>query len=119
RGAVMTQKRKLMTLRDYAKVRWEPWQRTPKMHPAELLPRSKQWNDVGITARMAYALMLLSRDQLIESIRDPNNDAVSGQIMERLADVSDKLKGIITMIDAAHARYLALHVQYSRVEPRR
>jgi hypothetical protein len=62
-------KPKLATARDYRNLDWEPWKQSPNLEPGQLLPRRTDWDQTGINARLAYAIMLQNRAALIKSIR--------------------------------------------------
>jgi hypothetical protein len=51
-------KGKLATARDVAKLDWSPWKRDPEMNSGEMFPSRKTTDDLGVTARIAYAIML-------------------------------------------------------------
>jgi hypothetical protein len=97
---------KLASVQDYAKVDWKPWKRSPDMQPGELFPPDKIMRDMGITARLAYGVMLRTRDELIGMYKNVDLDAID-EMMTCFGTCSEQLKTIVSMIDAAHARVLA------------
>jgi hypothetical protein len=100
------QKAKLATARDYRNLDCEPWKRSPTLEPGKLLPRRIDWDQTGITARMAYAAMLQTRAQLIASIQHTDADATN-ELLFRLADTKERLLGIAAMTGSALIRVLA------------
>jgi hypothetical protein len=99
-------KAKPATARDYLELDWEPWKRSPCVEPGGLLPRRSDWDQGGITARMAYAAMLLTRAELIESIQNLDDETIE-EILFRLANTKERLLGIAAMTDAALTRVMA------------
>jgi hypothetical protein len=99
-------KRKLATTRDYLKLDWEPWKRPPSLEAGQLLPRRTDWDETGITARMACAVMLKTCAELIESLQKAGDDA-SNEVLFRLASEKERLLGIVAMIEGAFCRVLA------------
>jgi hypothetical protein len=97
---------KLATADDYRNVDWKPWKRPSSLKPGALLPRRSDWDEIGITARMAYAAMLMSREALIKSAIEAD-DEVMDEILSRLTTSREKLHQIVTMIDCALTRTLA------------
>jgi hypothetical protein len=62
--------------------------------------------DLGVTCRMAYAIMLRTREQMIEAHGDLDH-AVLDQMMTRLAETGETLKAIAHMVEIADLRFLA------------
>ena len=58
---------KLASAADYAKMQFKPWIREPDMRPDELRPTDECMRNNGCHARMAYGVMLRSKEQLMES----------------------------------------------------
>ena len=58
---------KRATISDYAKVDFKPWKRLPDMDEGELVPSNAFLISLGLPCRMAYAIMLLTREDLIAS----------------------------------------------------
>jgi len=71
-----------------------------------LLPRRTDWDETGITARMAYAVMLKTRAEVIESPQKAGDDA-GNEVLFRLASEKERLLGIVAMIEGAFCRVLA------------
>lgn len=97
---------KLATMRDYAKIDWKPWVREPGMGPTELVPSADVMQSLGVTGRLAYSIMLRTRDELIDMHTKVDHDTVDA-LMTDLADGLEILKGIAAMIDGAYMRTLA------------
>ncbi len=55
---------------------------------------------------MAYAVMLQTRAELIDSVWDAD-DATTNELLFRLADAKERLLGIVAMTDGAFLRVLA------------
>ena len=102
------QKTKLAAARDFLETDWEAWKRGPSIKPGKLIPRRLDWDETGVVARMAYAVMLQSRTELIESIQN-TEDETTEELLFRLASEKERLLGIVAMMDAA----------FTRVQPRR
>jgi hypothetical protein len=99
-------KGKLATVRDYAKVTWEPWTREKGMAAGELIPSNERLLEFGVPCRMAYAVMLRTRAELIESHGKVDHSQVD-EMVACFADTSEMLKGLVLMLDTAYLRVLA------------
>lgn len=97
---------KKATFNDYAKVTWEPWTREPDMKPGELLPKNETLLSCGPEARMAYAVMLMTRDDLIAMHGKVDHDHVD-KMVASFAETAETLKAIVLMLDTAYMRVLA------------
>jgi hypothetical protein len=93
-------------LRDYAKIKWKPWRRTPDMKPDELLPSREMTDRIGVVCRLAYGVMLRTRQQLIATHSNAENEHID-QMMAHLAETGEWLKGMAYMVEAAYLRVLA------------
>src|SRR5687768_6008730 len=56
---------KVATLNDYAKVDFKPWTRDPGMGEGELIPSDETLRSCGVPCRIAYAILLKTRAELI------------------------------------------------------
>jgi hypothetical protein len=97
---------RLATARDVAKLDWKPWKRSSDMSPTELIPSRKVMDALGLTARIAYSIMLRSRADLIEMHKTIEHEAVD-ELMGNLAEASEELKGLASMVETAYMRVLA------------
>ena len=110
------QKIKLATARDFRELDWKPWKRPPSAEPG-LIPRRLDWDQAGITARMAYALMLQSRAELIKSVQNADDDT-NNELLFQLASTKERLLGIVAMMDSAFVRVLAAVHHKHRIDSR-
>ena len=55
------------TVSGMAKIDFKPWKRLPDMKEGELAPSNEMLTSLGFPCRMAFAIMLLTREQLIAS----------------------------------------------------
>jgi hypothetical protein len=99
-------KGKLATARDVAKLNWKPWKRSPDMSSTEFVPSREITDALGITARIAYGIMLKSRADLIEMQKTIEHETVD-ELMGNLAQASEDLKALASMVDQAYVRILA------------
>ncbi len=91
------------TLRDYAKLaerEMKPWTYSPD----EPTP-DKIVHDCAVSAWVSFVVMTRTKDQLIAMHRDMSIDHLDGMMFE-LAQGAEKLKLIVSMIEAAEARML-------------
>jgi hypothetical protein len=94
------------TLRQFAKIDFKPWKREPGMRKEEFFPSSSMLDDHGVTCRMAYAIMLMSRDELIAMHSKIDHEHVD-EMMGNLTETSEFLKEVAHMVEAAYVRVLA------------
>jgi hypothetical protein len=97
---------RLATKRDYAKLDWKPWKRSPDMSSTEFIPSREITDELGITARIAYGFMLRSRAELIEMHKTIKHEA-EDELMGKLAQASEDFKALASMVDQAYVRILA------------
>jgi uncharacterized protein YunC (DUF1805 family) len=94
------------TLRDYAKIDFKPWTRGPGMRKGELIPAPEVMANHGVTCRMAYAVMLMTRKDLIAMHGKLDHEKVD-QMMGGFAETLEALKSIAHMVEAAYVRVVA------------
>jgi hypothetical protein len=95
---------KAVTDRDIAKLagtQFEPW--TPV--PDECTPRALL-ETCDLPAQTAYALMLRSKADLVDLLRDVGIEQ-HGMLVAEIVSAAEKLKSIAAMMDAAVARLVA------------
>jgi hypothetical protein len=97
---------KLATMRDYAKIDFKPWKRDPGMREGEMIPSHEVISNHGVTCRIAYGLMLITREKLIDMHSRLDHDKVD-EIMAHLADTGEFLKATAQMVEIAYQRVLA------------
>jgi hypothetical protein len=97
---------KLATERDFAKLDWKPWKHPPDLSPSELLPSHETMETVSITARIAYSIMLKSREELIEMHKAIEHE-VMDELMGKLAQATEDFKALASICDQAYAHILA------------
>jgi hypothetical protein len=94
------------TLDDYAKIDFKPWKNSPGMRKGELFPSNEFLANLGVSCRLAYAIMLRNRDELIASygmVEERHAD----ELMRNLFDTSEQLKAVREMVRSAYHRMLA------------
>jgi hypothetical protein len=96
---------KLATWRGIAKVDFKPWTRTPDMQPTELIPSNATLQSCALPARMAYAIMLRTKEQLIEMHGKVEHEDIDN-MMDDLSNTAEKLKSIVAILDTAYTRML-------------
>jgi hypothetical protein len=76
---------KIADLRDYAKINWDPWKRESR-HGADRAPALRRENGRArrVSARLAYGIMLRTREQLIELHANLDHEVVD----KMMADLS-------------------------------
>jgi hypothetical protein len=94
------------TWRDIAKLDFTPLTRTADMKPNELIPADATLQSCGVPARLAYAVMLRTREELIEMHGKLDHDYVD-KMCASFAGTAETLKAIVAMLDAAYLRVLA------------
>lgn len=99
------------TLHSMAKLDFKPWTRTADMKPDELIPRFDVWTHYGVIARLAYAIMLRSREELIGAYRNLEQEAIN-ETMENLDSTIGDLSATIGMLKGAQGRMLAAASAY-------
>jgi hypothetical protein len=96
---------KVATVADLARITWDPWTREPGMKPGEMAPKDQTMRECGVLARMAYNVMLMTRDDLIAAIHKAPNLLLGME--KQFAETSQTLKEIAVMLDTAQMRVLA------------
>jgi hypothetical protein len=97
---------KVATMRNYAKIDFKPWKRDPSMKKGEMIPSHDVISNHGVTCRIAYGFMLMTRDEMIDMHRTIDHDKVD-EIMAHLADTGEFLKATAFMVEMAYLRVLA------------
>jgi hypothetical protein len=109
-------------LRDFAKIDWKPWRRTPGMRPTELMPSPKMTDHIGVGCRLAYGVMLMTRKRLIDMHGNVDHGHVD-QMMTHLVETEEWLKATARMVEMAYPRVLAsaaaAHTSGHQVQGRR
>jgi len=99
---------KLATQHDYAKIDWKPWKRNGN----ELIPSNADFERCGVPARMAYAVMTTSRDELIAGHGNVDHKHFDA-MMTNFVETSEWLKSVAAMIEHAYLRILASACAYN------
>jgi hypothetical protein len=102
-------KGKLATEADIAKLDWKPWKQP---RDGKLIPSDLDFARCGVPARMAFAVMLRTRDDLIGSHSKVEHTIVD-KMMANFAETAEWLKSIVAMIDLAYMRVLASAAAYN------
>lgn len=93
---------KVASMRDYAKIKFEPW---TKEEGEALVPGREVMDNLGFWSRAAYALMLRSKEQLVQSHGEMEHELIDS-LMGGLADTVEKLKALAQMVEQAYIRVL-------------
>jgi hypothetical protein len=96
---------KLATMSGLAKFDFKPWKREPNMEEGELVPSNEMLTRLGVSCRMAYGIMLLTREHLIAAHGKIDHGDVD-KMMADLTDAAERLKGIAYMVETAYLRVL-------------
>jgi hypothetical protein len=97
---------KLGTMRDYAKIDFKPWTRDPGLKKGEMIPSHEAISDHGVTCRIAYGLMLMTRDKMIDMHSTVDHKHMD-VLMGNLANTGEFLKATAQMVETAYVRVLA------------
>jgi hypothetical protein len=77
------------------------------MEPGELVPSNETLTSAGVSARAAYAAMLLTRDQLIQMFAGDTPAEAVEELMDNIAEAEKTFQQITTMLCAAQCRLIA------------
>ena len=97
-----TPREKRATQKDYAKIKFRALKRDERVMRA----LGEGWHQHGISARIAYASMIMSREKWIEFHAEMDHDHVD-QMLAGLIDTAEFLKSVVQMIDCAQTRLVA------------
>jgi hypothetical protein len=97
---------KLATERDFAKIDWKPWKPAKHVKRGELIPSNAVLTSCGPACRMAYAIMLMPRDELIAMHGRADHRDVD-KMMGAMTFAAEGLKATIAMLENAYLRVLA------------
>jgi hypothetical protein len=97
---------KLATMRDYAKADFKPLKPDKDMKPGELIPADKILLGCGVPARMAYAILLKTKDAVI-AMYDRADIKIIDTLMVSMAEAAETLKVTVHVLDTAYLRVLA------------
>ncbi len=101
-AAPRRQKHKVASTRSWAKLDWKPWEPTAD----GLLPSDGAIHELGVAARIAYAVMLKSVDDLINMHKTAQAETIDAMFDNFLQD-EKSLRQIADMIKDAHMRLLS------------
>jgi hypothetical protein len=99
-------KGKLATYRDLAAMDFKAWKRPRGMKPGQLIPSDTDFQRCGVSARLAYAIMLRTRDELIDMHKRVDHAHVD-QMMTNIFETTEWLKTVVALLDMAYMRVLA------------
>ena len=100
-------KQKPATQADYAKATFEPWESlTPPLKPGELFPTGHMVNRFTPIARIAYAMNLKSKDELVAMFADRKQWKMFDQLFWEMAEAIKYYREIARMVDVAQTRFL-------------
>ena len=89
-------------MRDYAAFTFEPWEHDQPGYS----PTAEKMDELGVSARLAYCMMLKSKEELVESYKRMNS-AEADMLLRILNDAAEGMKALAEMVEAAHGRFLA------------
>jgi len=95
------------TMRDYARVKFEPWTYKSDKDRSVLrikLPGKLQF--CGQSALIAHAIMQKTKDELAKCYDAPGAYKIIDQTLGRIAEASEMLKEIVALLDGAFVRLL-------------
>jgi hypothetical protein len=95
-------KGKLATSADYAKIKFQALKRDGRVMRA----LGEGWHRHGISARVAYASMIMSREKWIEFHAETDHNHVD-EMLAALIDTAEFLKSVVQMIECAATRLVA------------
>jgi hypothetical protein len=96
-------RRKKATLRDYAKADFKPW---PIGRGGEFAPDNEKWRRCGVVCRMAHAVMIKSRGDLIAMNAKADLEDIDTMGVGFL-EAAEDLKLMVQMLEFAYTRVLA------------
>src|SRR5258705_8929559 len=94
------------TMRDYAKIDFKPWKRDPGMKDGEMFPSHDVIAEHGVTCRIAYGLMLMTRHKMIDMHSRIDHDKID-EVMANLVATGEFMKATAQMVESAYQRVLA------------
>jgi len=97
-----TPKDEFATQDQYAKIKFRAWKKTKTAMNA----LGAGWHDRGITARFAYATMLMSRKKMVEFHAETDHEQVD-QLLASFIDTAEFLKYVVRMMESAQTRLVA------------
>lgn len=92
---------KLATMRDIAKMNWEPWEKTERPGPS-----AETMDYLGFYSRVSAAIMTQTKAELMEVHAKLEHRAVD-KMLAGIFDTAEKLKTLASMAEGAYARVLA------------
>jgi hypothetical protein len=95
---------KIASMKDYAAIEFKPLTRDKGLKPDELLPSWETMQNFASTARIAYGIMLRTKQQLMEG-KLPKK--VLEHLLNDLFAHAESLKSIAKMLEIAHARMIS------------
>ncbi|MGO8842967.1 MAG: hypothetical protein ACLQF1_18075 [Methyloceanibacter sp.] len=107
-------KGKLATMRDYARVDFKPWKGN---EDGKLIPSDETLLNCGVSARMANAVMLQSKEELVGMFDDLPIEVID-EMMVGLVQSAEVLKATIIMLETAYLRIRQPAHTRLRHEPR-
>jgi hypothetical protein len=101
-------KRKCLSFQFYANAKFEPWNGNGEFVGAE------RWQTAGQMARLAYAIMHRTREELVETDAKISQE-VQEDLWVDLKAEAEYLKSVVAMLDEAHFRTLAAaHINHAK-----
>jgi hypothetical protein len=98
-----TARERLASLKEFAAVEFKPWAPQPD---GKMLPSTEVMNQIGISARLAYAIMLRTKEQLMD-MRKEIGDKTLNKLMSGLQADQEIAKELLTLMRTAELRMLS------------
>jgi hypothetical protein len=89
------------TMRDLAKLNWEPWERTDKPGPS-----AETMNYLGFYSRVSAVIMTQTKAELMEIHTKLEHEEID-KMVAGLIDTAEMLKGLASVAESAYLRTLA------------
>jgi hypothetical protein len=94
------------TLKDWARVEFTPLAPDKDRNPKETFPPTDATLlSCGFPARMAYATMLRTKEELIDGFNKLDGEDID-KTLTCMAEAAETLKAIVYVLDSAHTRVL-------------
>ena len=110
----MSEKGEVMTFEELAALQFEPWVKDKDM---EKMLSQDSFNSLAMHCRLAYALMLKTKAELVAGNRAMGGDEATN-LLDSLQILADRAKAVKHIIEAAHIRLMsALAVMATEDDP--
>jgi hypothetical protein len=94
---------KFASLKDFAAVEFQPWTRRPD---GKMLPSAELMKQIGISARLAYAILLRTKAELMDMRKQVGDEALD-EVMNGMQADREAAKELVKMMEAAQLRMIS------------